>query len=178
MADSPDAESQFTVDSDDPARIEYYKNQLLDWVTQQDMLQEFSLAKVTQHRFKIDIDEAECVSSFEHVAKLMKVLVYKIGLAYKRQDLIKEELIKQIDEKQKHSFNSVQKDISFINKCILDVTHELSEHTTKQRQFRDQTSLELQKFKDLVGTSVAKSEQYETFVKTSAVVQACQAENL
>lgn len=43
------------------------------------------------------MEESQWVSSFEHVAKLMKVLVYKIGLAYKRQDLIKQELLEKID---------------------------------------------------------------------------------
>ena len=142
-------------EEDDPIVIASHKRKLLEWITQQDMLKEFSLTKITQHRFKIDAEEMQFIHSFEHVAKLFKVLMYKIGLAYKRQDLFREELEQKIVESQKTSLAGVMNDISCVNQCIQHVSDELTQHTAKQRAFRDVTMQELQTVKEFSQNAVA-----------------------
>jgi hypothetical protein len=95
-------------DEDNPEVQKKYRNQLLQWVVDADFSQEFSLQKITEHKFRVDYDEAAELKSFDHVAKLMKVLVYKIGLSYKRQELFREELLQKMAESQKTSLEQVQ----------------------------------------------------------------------
>lgn len=56
---------------------------------------------LAQHRFRLDQDEMNELTSFEHVSKVIKVLMYKIGLTYKRQDLYRQELLDKIEESSK-----------------------------------------------------------------------------
>jgi hypothetical protein len=74
---------------------------LLEWVTKADFSKEISLMSLAQHRFRLDQDEMNELTSFEHVAKVIKVLMYKIGLTYKRQDLYRQELLDKIEESSK-----------------------------------------------------------------------------
>lgn len=60
------------------------------------------MAKITQNRFKLDADEMDSIKNFEDMAKIVKVLVYKIGLTYKRQDLFREELITKVNDSSKN----------------------------------------------------------------------------
>jgi hypothetical protein len=48
------------------------------------------------------------------VAKLMKVLIYKIGLSYKRQEMFRDELIQKINDSQKMSLEQVKDEISCV----------------------------------------------------------------
>ena len=65
------------------------------------------------------------LKSFEHVAKVVKVLIYKIGLTYKRQDLFRQELLDKIVETSRTSLNQVQNDINCVNQVIAQVGDEL-----------------------------------------------------
>jgi len=99
---------EMSEDEDNPEVQKKYRHQLLQWVVDADFSQEFSLQRITEHKFRVDYDEAAELKSFDHVAKLMKVLVYKIGLSYKRQELFREELLQKISESQKTSLEQVQ----------------------------------------------------------------------
>lgn len=95
-------------DEENPEVQKKYKHQLLEWVVDADFAQEFSLAKITENKFRVDYDEAAELKSFDHVAKLMKVLIYKIGLSYKRQELFRTELLHKIDDSQRSTLEQVR----------------------------------------------------------------------
>lgn len=80
---------------------------------------------LAQHRFRLDQDEMNELTSFEHVAKVIKVLMYKIGLTYKRQDLYRQELLDKIEESSKDQLEVVQKDIYSLNQTMALVNEEL-----------------------------------------------------
>ena len=86
---------------------------------------------MAQHRFRLDPDEISELKTFEHVAKVIKVLIYKIGLTYKRQDLFRQELLDFVAENGKASYDQVQKDINCVNQVIAQVGEELQQHTSK-----------------------------------------------
>lgn len=80
---------------------------------------------LAQHRFRLDQDEMNELTSFEHVSKVIKVLMYKIGLTYKRQDLYRQELLDKIEESSKEQLEVVQKDIYSLNQTMVLVNEEL-----------------------------------------------------
>ena len=88
-------------DEDQPEIVAENKALLLEWVTKADFSKEISLMSLAQHRFRLDQDEMNELTSFEHVSKVIKVLMYKIGLTYKRQDLYRQELLDKIEESSK-----------------------------------------------------------------------------
>lgn len=118
------------------------------------------------------------LKTFEHVAKVIKVLIYKIGLTYKRQDLFREELLEKVAENSKVSFDQVQKDINCVNQVIAQVGEELHQHTNKQRAYRDMAMQELQAVKERMQSCLDKTHQLSTFLMTSALVSSCQEEYL
>jgi hypothetical protein len=67
------------------------KRYLLEWITEADFCKEFNLKELALHPFQMD-DENEQQLGLQELFKIMKVMVYKIGLAYKRQDYSQQEV--------------------------------------------------------------------------------------
>ena len=59
-------------------------------MTEADFTGDVSLTKLAKHRFKLDDDEQEVAFTIEQVLKILKVMMYKIGICYKRQEVFRD----------------------------------------------------------------------------------------
>ena len=84
--------AEYSDEDDDPKNIALNKQALLEWLTVADFTQEISLTKVANHKFKLDGAEIEAMIGTEGILKICKVLMYKVGLTYKRMDIYFNEL--------------------------------------------------------------------------------------
>jgi len=50
------------------------------------------LHKIAGHKFKLDDDEVNAMIGSEGILKICKVMMYKLGLTYKRMDIYFKEL--------------------------------------------------------------------------------------
>ena len=64
------------------------KQLLLQWVTDADFCNDFNLRQLADHPF--EVEPAEVSIQHDSLLKIVKVLAYKIGLGYKRMDLVKQ----------------------------------------------------------------------------------------
>ena len=78
-----------------------YKAALLEWVTEADFTDEISLTQLANHKFRLDPEEAAKIHGNEGILKICKVMMYKIGLSYKRQEIFKAELMDEIKRQGK-----------------------------------------------------------------------------
>lgn len=51
-----------------------------------DFTKEISLTEISRHKFKLDDDEVTNAATTEGLYKIMKIIMYKMGIIYKRQD--------------------------------------------------------------------------------------------
>ncbi len=60
---------------------------LLDWIIEADFTKEISLKELGDYPFYLEADEI--IEDFDQqiLCKIIKILMYKIGLLYKRQDV-------------------------------------------------------------------------------------------
>ena len=75
------------MDSDEeekPEALAFHKKRLLEWVVEADFSKDLSLAEIAKDRFKLDPTETSQIHGQDEVLKICKVLMYKIGLTYKR----------------------------------------------------------------------------------------------
>lgn len=137
------ANGEYSDSDDDPEVQQKQKELLFDWIVHADFQKEFSLARITSNRFRLDPEELATIKNFEDMAKIVKVLVYKIGLTYKRQDLFRDELVAKLEDSEKAQVGLWKQEISSLNNLIASVTDELQVHTNRQKGFRDVTIGEL-----------------------------------
>jgi len=70
-------------------------------VTQTDFRNEFNLARLARHPQKLDEEGDKDLKSHSAILRILKILVYKIGLSFERQDILTEQLntkIKKVDK--------------------------------------------------------------------------------
>ena len=76
----------------DPKAEAINKQALLEWITVADFTKEISLTSITNHKFKLDQEEVTSVFGTEGILKICKVMMYKIGLTYKRMEIFANDL--------------------------------------------------------------------------------------
>lgn len=64
------------------------KEKLLSWVLETDFAKEIQLHKIAEHKYKLDEDEINAMIGTEGILKICKVMCYKIGVTYKRMDIL------------------------------------------------------------------------------------------
>ena len=79
-------------DEEDPRYMAVNKHKLLEWVTEADFSKDLQLHKIAHHRFQLDSEEKQALIGTEGILKICKVMMYKIGLTYKRMDIHYNEL--------------------------------------------------------------------------------------
>jgi predicted RNase H-like nuclease len=67
------------------------KQNLLDWLEKADFTEDFNIQQICSAEFESEAYEREI--TMLQMVQLVKVLAYKIGVGFRRQDLIKQELI-------------------------------------------------------------------------------------
>jgi len=80
-------------EDNDPVKIAANKRTLLEWVVDVDMTKEISLLTLANHPFKLDSDEESMMMSIGGLMKVMKVIMYKVGLNGKRMDIFRSEFL-------------------------------------------------------------------------------------
>ena len=79
-------------EEENPQKVAFYKSHLLEWLTAADFTKEVQLQKIAQHKFRLDEEEINAMIGTEGILKICKVMMYKIGLTYKRMDIYFNEL--------------------------------------------------------------------------------------
>ena len=76
------------------------------------------MTKISSHKFKLDANELDAMIGTEGILKICKVLMYKIGLTYKRMDIYFEELREEFKSNTKLAIGGLRKDMSLVNELI------------------------------------------------------------
>lgn len=126
-------------EEEDAEAMEHHRRELLEWVVKADFSKEFSLAKITNHPFKLDQEEFAATMGNEGIYKICKVLLYKVGLTYKRMEVFRDELREEIKTSAAKSDESVKNDLEQINQLIQQVHDELGNHSQKMKEFKKVT---------------------------------------
>jgi translation elongation factor EF-Ts len=71
-------------DDEDPAVAARNRQEIIEWVVDQDFTKDFSLASLAEQKFRLDDAEMGHTYSQESILKILKVLYYKIGTVYHR----------------------------------------------------------------------------------------------
>lgn len=77
------------------------KNRMLEWLVEQDFCRDFNLFELSEQPF--EMDDQEALLQPHAVAKILKLLCYKVGLAFKRQDLMQTACHELVAEAATHS---------------------------------------------------------------------------
>ena len=59
------------------------------------------MQKIAQHKFRLDEEEQNALIGTDGILKICKVMMYKIGLTYKRMDIYFNELREEFKKEQK-----------------------------------------------------------------------------
>ena len=94
------------------------KQKLLDWVVDADFTKDLSLANMANHKFRLDSEEVNSIHGSEGILKICKVLMYKIGLSYKRQEIFKSELTEEIAKIGQNNNNKFRADMDSLQSSI------------------------------------------------------------
>ena len=111
--------AEFSDDDDDhPRNKALNKQALLEWVTVADFTKEISLTKIAHHKYKLEPEEIQASLGSEEILKICKVIMYKLGLTYKRMDIYFNELREEFKKDNKDSLGKIRKDIDLVNEVI------------------------------------------------------------
>jgi len=94
------------------------KQTLLEWVTVADFTKEISLTTISGHKFKLDEEEMNAMIGNEGILKICKVMMYKIGLTYKRMEIFFKELREEFKENTATTLGGLRKDLALVNEAI------------------------------------------------------------
>ena len=135
------------------------------------------MAELASHKFKIDPDEAAQIhGGADGILKICKVLMYKIGLTYKRQEIFKNELREEIAQASKENVKLFKNDLDNVNETINQVHDELEEYTAKQQKFREHLLRDMKANKEQATSSQALLERWRSDLNQLALIQSCTAE--
>ena len=81
--------------------------------------------KIADHKFKLDDEETNAMIRPEGILKICKVMMYKIGLTYKRMDIYFNDLRKEFKKDTSLAMGGVRKDLDFVNEVIQQVHDEI-----------------------------------------------------
>lgn len=84
------------------------KQALLEWLTVADFTKEISLTKIAHHKYKLDPEEIQASLGTEEILKICKVIMYKLGLTYKRMDIHYNELREEFRKDNKESLGRIR----------------------------------------------------------------------
>ena len=112
--------ADFSEDEDDDTEENrtFNKQALLEWLTVVDFTKEVQLQKISQHKFRLDPEEESAMISQEGVLKICKVMLYKIGLTYKRMDIYFDELREEFKKNTSMTLGGLRKDMDVVNEGI------------------------------------------------------------
>ena len=105
-------------DDEDPRAKELNKQALLEWITVADFTKEINLNKLAAHKFRLDDDEMNAMIGTEGILKICKVMMYKIGLTYKRMDIYFKELRDEFKKDTGLTLGGLRKDLDLVNEVI------------------------------------------------------------
>lgn len=81
-------------------------------------MKEVQLHKIADHKFKLDEDETNAMISTEGILKICKVMMYKIGLTYKRMDIYFSDLRNEFKKDTGIVLGGLRKDLDCVNEVI------------------------------------------------------------
>jgi len=87
-------------------------------VTVADFTKEISLTNISGHKFKLDEEEMNAMIGNEGILKICKVMMYKIGLTYKRMEIFFKELREEFKENTAMTLGGLRKDLALVNEAI------------------------------------------------------------
>ena len=115
----------FSDEEDDPRVNALNKQALLEWLTEADFTQEMSLTKLAGHKFRLDQEELDAMIGTEGLMKICRVMLYKIGLTYKRMDIYFNDLRNEFKENTALTLGGLRKDLLQVNEVIGQVHDEM-----------------------------------------------------
>jgi len=65
------------------------------------------------------------------IMKCIKVLMYKVGLVYKRQEIYRDEIMKDFNNSKMDTVQAVSKETDSVKEIMQQVHDDLEEHTEK-----------------------------------------------
>ena len=147
------------------------KQLLFEWLVEADFEKEISLVEIMKHPFQLN-EEEQNVIDVDQILKIVKVLMYKIGLGYKRQEIFKGELIELIKESQEMGIKKVEKEINSVNEAVQQVHIELEDYLSKNKSFK----ADLIKSVDTIKQSALNQQGIKSVLDGMLLLSACQSE--
>ena len=163
-------------DEEDPRYAAVNKHKLLEWITAADFSKEFQLHKISEHKFKLDQDEENAMIGTDGILKICKVMMYKIGLTYKRMDIKFNDLREEFKTDQKLSCNALRKDFSHINEVIQQVHDELENFQQEQKNQQKKCLMEVTGVVKANEQMLTDSKQWHKDIQALAMATSCVAE--
>ena len=105
-------------DDDAPHMVARHKQQLLAWLTEADFSKDMQLQKIADHKFKLDVEEENALIDTEGILKICKVMCYKIGMTYKRMDILFNDLRDEFKQNTQTTLGGLRKDLAHVNEVI------------------------------------------------------------
>ena len=105
----------------------------------------------------------------DQILKIVKVLMYKIGLGYKRQEIFKGELVELIKESQEMGIKKVEKEINSVNEAVQQVHIELEDYLSKNKSFK----ADLIKSVDTIKQSALNQQGIKSVLDGMLLLSAC-----
>ena len=163
-------------DEEDPRYAAVNKHKLLEWITAADFSKEFQLHKISEHKFKLDQDEENAMIGTDGILKICKVMMYKIGLTYKRMDIKFNDLREEFKTDQKLSCNALRKDFSHINEVIQQVHDEQENFQQEQKNQQKKCLMEVTGVVKANEQMLTDSKQWHKDIQALAMATSCVAE--
>jgi len=168
--------ADFSDDEEDESAKALNKQALLEWLTVADFTKEIQLQNIAGHKFKLDEDELNAMIGTEGILKICKVMMYKIGLTYKRMDIYFKELRDEFKANNEKTLGGLRKDLSLVNEGIQQVHDELERSQEEQRKFHSKTIKEVTDVVKAHEQVIELNTQWQRDIGALAVVTSCIAE--
>lgn len=129
------------------------------------------MVHMAKQKFQLDANENQQID-IHGLTKIVKILMYKIGMTGKRQDVQHTEVYDRFNSKIKEQTKQLKNEISGVNEAVNSVHSELEDYLKRQKLFKQDVTREVDKIRDLHNYNP----NLQGCLQSLALLSSCQAE--
>mmetsp|Transcript_681 Transcript_681/g.735 ORF Transcript_681/g.735 Transcript_681/m.735 type:complete len:110 (+) Transcript_681:1641-1970(+) len=109
---------------------------MFEMLVDMDLTGDVTVKKLLEIPYEVDGEDEDLNLTMQGFLKVIKMLMYKLGLTYKRQDYFKVDLLEQMEKKHQEHKAQTQHSIKEINEFIHGFNLEFDKFLQRQKKDR------------------------------------------
>eukprot|EP00347_Sterkiella_histriomuscorum_P004867 403358786 len=155
---------------------EFHKREMFELLVKLDFSEEISIKKLIDLPFKVTDQDEELALNQLNLIKLIKIILYKLGLTYKRQDYFKKEAIQETEEKMQQYKNQLKMSFNEMNEFIQTFHSEFSDYVQLQKKDRSDLKNEVRALYENVKEANQQLNIQRTCLDKTCMIISCTSE--